>query len=206
MNNITSVLELLIAGSGHTGKEIASKIGLPNTTFHKIQSGSTVNPTIENVTKIADYFGISVDQLIGKAPLNNFFEQDLVCIPVISLKETPINSIGSLTIENYKHWQRMQINGDLKTHNLFAIKVTGGAMSPIFDEKTIAIIDCNQEIKNKSLVLAYIDSENDYVIRRVNIDGAYKLLKPFNPDFPLIHLSEKDKIVGVVVSARKDFV
>ena len=205
MNNINTILDLLITNSGLSGSEIARKINVSYTTLNSIQNGKTTNPTIENATKIADFFGISVDQLIGKAPMNNFFEKNLACIPLVNLHEINIDATETLTTDNYSSWQRIEVNDELKEHNLFAIKVSGDAMSPMFDEKTIAIIDKNLEIKNKSIVLAYLTCENDYVIRKLSIDGIHRILKPINNDFPIIHLKGEDKILGVVVSARKDF-
>ncbi len=205
MENITDILDLLITNSGLSTKSIAKKIGIAASTLNKIHNGATTNPTIENLLKIADYFNISLDQLVGKVPLNTIFENDLACIPIINLNDISIDKISSLTLQNYSHWHRIEISNSIKNHSLFAMKVTGDAMIPVFDENTVAVIDPNQKVNNKTLVLAYISHLNEFMIRKLSIDGAHKLLKPTNSDFPIIHMTDEDKILGVVITSRKDF-
>lgn len=49
---------------GLSQDKLAKKTGLSFHTIVKIEAGDTENPTIETVKKIANAFGVSVDQLI----------------------------------------------------------------------------------------------------------------------------------------------
>lgn len=40
--------------------------GLPPDTIRKYERGQVLNPTIESLTAIADYFDVSIDYLIGR--------------------------------------------------------------------------------------------------------------------------------------------
>ncbi len=47
-----------------TQKELAEKAGIDLFTLSKIETGTTPNPTIETMKRIADALGVSVDYLM----------------------------------------------------------------------------------------------------------------------------------------------
>lgn len=49
-----------------TQKELAEKAGIDLFTLSKIETGTTPNPTIETMKRIADTLGVSVDLLMKK--------------------------------------------------------------------------------------------------------------------------------------------
>jgi transcriptional regulator with XRE-family HTH domain len=54
-----------------TQTEIAQKTGIPQNTISWIEKGKGI-PNIEQCIKLADYYHISVDELIGHEIKNNF--------------------------------------------------------------------------------------------------------------------------------------
>lgn len=49
-----------------TQRELAEKAGIDLFTLSKIETGTTPNPTIETMKRIADTLGVSVDLLMKK--------------------------------------------------------------------------------------------------------------------------------------------
>ena len=49
-----------------TQDKLAKKADIPFSTLAKIEAGYTPNPSIETLIKIADAFGIGVDELLGR--------------------------------------------------------------------------------------------------------------------------------------------
>ena len=47
-------------------EEFAQKAGITYSTLIKIESGLNKNPTLETLTKIADAFGVKIDELAGR--------------------------------------------------------------------------------------------------------------------------------------------
>ncbi len=45
--------------------EVANKLGMPQTTFHYYEVGRN-EPNIETLIKIADFFNVSIDELVGR--------------------------------------------------------------------------------------------------------------------------------------------
>jgi len=49
-----------------TQEQLAQKAGITYSTLIKIESGANGNPTLETLSKIADVFEISLDELVGR--------------------------------------------------------------------------------------------------------------------------------------------
>jgi len=54
--------------AGLSQDQMARKAGIPYSTYLKIESGTTPNPSIQNVLNIAEALGISLDELVGRKP------------------------------------------------------------------------------------------------------------------------------------------
>ena len=52
--------------SGATQQEIARALKIDRTTYNKYENGAS-NPTPETLSRIADYFHVSVDYLLGRS-------------------------------------------------------------------------------------------------------------------------------------------
>jgi len=51
--------------------QLSKKANIPFSTLVKIEAGYTPNPSIKTLIKIADAFGITIDELIGRKKNNN---------------------------------------------------------------------------------------------------------------------------------------
>lgn len=52
-----------------TQQKLADKGGLSFNTITKIEQGASVDPTLKTLLKLADVFGISLDELVGRKGL-----------------------------------------------------------------------------------------------------------------------------------------
>lgn len=57
-------LEELIAERKLTISQLSKSIGIPSTTMYSWQNG--IQPTAEKLVKLADYFGVTIDYLVGR--------------------------------------------------------------------------------------------------------------------------------------------
>jgi len=67
--NVASVLRELLDRHGLSPTELHRRTGVPQSTLSRILSGKIVDPSDKHVSKIADYFGVSTEQLRGRAAL-----------------------------------------------------------------------------------------------------------------------------------------
>lgn len=59
-------LKLLRKDRGVTQKEIASSVGVSEVSYQRFEYG-TVRPSLETLIALADYFGVSLDYLVGRS-------------------------------------------------------------------------------------------------------------------------------------------
>lgn len=205
MNSLNNILELLITRSGLSENELARRMNITVATLNKIKTGVITNPTLQTLRCIAQHFGITIDQLLGNAPLDNFFSKNLYCIPFVDIENIADLDISNLNFTNHAQWKRIElIAEESKNHKLFATTIFGEAMLPLVDKETIVVIDKDEIPKNKSLVLVYIAHLDELLLRRMLVDGSFKILKPINSSFPEIRLSTADKILSVVIATIKE--
>lgn len=203
--SIRDILQELVNKAGISEAELARKIKIPTATFNKIKTGKIIDPRSSTLTTIANYFGISVDQLLGYAPITSGTQSSLSYVPVLPIDKVMETNIDELTYASHSGW--ISFNPDIKisSHRLIAIKVSGDAMLPFFDNETLAIIDCEQEGESRQYVLAYIKSSNEVILRQLLCDGNFRVLKSLNSSFNSINLTKEDIILGVVVHSIRSF-
>lgn len=205
MGNLSSILESLITTSGFSENELSRKMNITTATLNKIKTGVISNPTLQTLNNIAQYFGITIDQLTGKSPLDTYFVHNLHCIPFIESQNIIHTPLSKLDFSTHNAWKRIELDCNSRGHNLFATIVHGEAMAPLFDDKTTCIVDQDEPLKNNALVIVRINNHEEIIARRLLIDGYFKVLKPLNPSFPNLELTSQDTIIGTVIAVFRDF-
>lgn len=179
--------------------------GIAMPTIKRLQSDPTTNPTIATLQPIANFFGITITQLIG----NN----------------TP-TQLGYL--ENKAYWLEVpliewnQVTDWLIPENQIQIKTKTSIFVDVdVGKKPFALIvedDDWQTIFKGSLLI--VNSEltpvhKDYAIvskmgqstptlKQVVVHDGEMYLKPMNPSFQTIRFSEDHRFLGVLIQIRKD--
>lgn len=192
--------------------QLAKEINIPQQTLQRIVTGISPNPHVSTLKPIADYFKVSVEQLMGKEHLPASY----LPFPFILFKEDfqrKAREIPVLTwdqLEDFFHNNKTNnkkiiISIDLN-EKCFGLIMNDFSMDPYFSQGTLLIIDPIKNPKDRSFILVKAYDEKIYLFRQILIDGQYKYLKSLNPDlkkFKMKLLNEKDKILGVLVEARQ---
>ena len=63
---LSNRLKELRKKSGWSQQKLAEKAGVSYNTITKIEQGAATMPTIQTMIKIADAFGVSLDDLVGR--------------------------------------------------------------------------------------------------------------------------------------------
>jgi SOS-response transcriptional repressor LexA len=206
---ISNILNYLLKKAQLSEAELARKINVPRATINRLVSGRTPDPRASTLNAIAQYFNVSVDQLLGKHPLFLDNNQSLIAtqhasIPIIDLNESKNweEAIRCLQPDTYFDWVMVDPSIDA---GKFAIRVNGESMWPQFQTNTILIISPEKEAKNRDFVIAYIKKNNEMVFRQYIVEDRYKFLKAINNMFPTIQIEDSDKIIGVVIQTRNTY-
>lgn len=68
--SIVEKIRNLAAAQGESLASLERKLGLGNGTIARWETGS---PTLEKLSKVADFFGVSVDYLADRDPMNSLY-------------------------------------------------------------------------------------------------------------------------------------
>lgn len=206
---ISNVLTQLLYEGRISEAALGRKIKVPRATINRIVSGKTPDPRASTLNAIAEYFNVTIDQLLGKQPIfNKTSESSLLAtmrtsIPIIEW--TQANSwetiTSNLTPNSHPDWilSEPELEG-----GKFSLRVKGDSMWPLFQEKTLLIIDPAKEPKNRDYVIVHLHKDNEILFRQLTIEGKYKFIKSINEIFPTLQLDPFDKIIGVVIQTRSN--
>lgn len=181
--------------------DLARRVNLPQPTVHRIATGTCEHPHLSSLEPIANFFSISVDQLKGHEP-----------IPWLDR----VSKVPLLTWEDVLNWPANQ--DEIKNRELvltdagvgkggFALKIKDASMDPVFPKNTVLIADSDKKPKDRSFVIAKLANHPEAIFRQLLVDAGDHYLKPLSPDFnqyKMTQLNNNDKILSVVVQAKRD--
>ncbi len=202
-NKLSNVLVKLLENAGLTETKLSRLINLPGATINRITNGVITDPKLSTLTKIADFFNVTVDQLTGRSPIahNNVSN---ISVPLLNLPELQDirGNYSKLNPTNHVNWINFENEERLK--NLFALTVNGSAMAPYLDDGSIIIVDTSRTPKHRDFVVVHLGN-NNILIRSLFIDGNTQILQSIEETLPNIIVSENDHILGVIIHVKKNF-
>ena len=212
-NKLPKVMKQLMHVANITEAKLARALDMPQGTVNRLLLGFSEDPRIATVQPIADFFGVSMEQLIGKEPLylGKHLEQDTDEDGGFRYKTT---SLPILEWEHVQDWVNLQekllekIELDWITTERHVTEGSYALLSKpflntIIPANTPFVVDRHR--KGTHGQLAIILNENGVATaRRIYEDGDKRYLAPLCCHLPA-ETAEKHSIVGVVVEARLEF-
>ncbi|OGT43661.1 MAG: hypothetical protein A3F42_02220 [Gammaproteobacteria bacterium RIFCSPHIGHO2_12_FULL_37_34] len=179
--------------------------GIAIPTIKRLQSDPTANPTITTLLPVANFFGITINQLIGSEPL-------------------PPGIIGY--IEDKTHWLKVPLiewNQTINWHekekqsqpnsvvlvdidvgqNPFALKMEEDDSLSI-SKGSILIINTEIEPAHKDFAIVYKAEQHSSTLKQILIDEGKIYLKSMNAYFPPTLFDNSHRFLGVLIQIRKD--
>lgn len=203
---LISVIKSLMAEAGISEAELARKTNVPQATINRILLGITKDPRISTMLAISDIFDISINQLIGKEPINKHLTKNLryknsrSFIPIIDWHEI-IDFVSTHEIDTYVHSDWILVDKE-HTNGCFALKSTP-SMEPKFRQGSTIIVEPCNHLKDHQVVIISFNN-NEPTVRRIKKDGAEIFIQKLNPtckDIPTA-IKPSDKIIGVITETR----
>ena len=203
---LSSNVDHLMTERGVSNNRLGKELGISPEAIRSWRTGTKV-PTVDKLLKLADYFGVSLDSLMGK----HLDTEQTVDLPIIGA----INA-GTFTIENDNDWQ-----GEFHSVSLRALKgrpksecvllkVVGESMVPLVYPDEFVVVHRQPTAVNGNIVVAYDENEGGYTLKRfAQYKDEVKLI-PANDNFKEYIYSNPSwqqlKIWGVCLSAERSLV
>ncbi|WP_423063634.1 LexA family protein [Candidiatus Paracoxiella cheracis] len=192
-------LHHLMLENSITEAELARRTKIPQPTLHKILTGKTADPRVSTLQSLANYFGLTVDELFTGLEIAKRTQTNTQSIPIISWSDSiqGLSLLNKLSPSNWDEW----IVTESIAKNAFGLE-SKPSMEPRFPKKTILIIDPSTCSKDGDLVIVHYPNTEEATLRELSIDGPNQMLLPIKPNLPTDKLTDDFKILGVVVQSR----
>jgi len=191
----------LLKQKGKLRMDMANDLGLTSSTVFNWFSGVSY-PKIKNLEQIAEYFGVSITQLVGEGKQStnyttiNVFSRIANGVALSSMDYV----VGSEEISS-----RLAKNG-----SYFALKVKGDAMSPIINNGDVVIVLEQRTAEHGNVVVVSIGNDDAIIRKIIHTEFGITLIAS-NTDIEPLFFTDKEiqaipvKIYGKVVESRRKF-
>lgn len=177
-------LEALVNSRHTTYEAVATVAGISKAAISQWKSGATKNANRGALSRIADYYQITIDDLISEghglhAKLNGGGLSGL-SVNGCESGMAPVHSLGAVHAGDFDgQWE---LDGEamlprelLDRHpRCFALEVNGDCMDRVFTDRDHIFIDPDMEPRDGSIVVMSVDG--DAVVRRIRMGNSSALL------------------------------
>jgi SOS-response transcriptional repressor LexA len=206
---LSSTLKKLLFDRNLKPVDLARELNMPPPTIHRLITGKSTRPYQSSLKPIADFFSITIEELLGEKSLasitqttkNQIIESNLRTIPILKWDK----SLESAYIDPAN--KRIIVSNDIN-EKAFGLIMADFSMEPLFQLGSILIFDPQLIPHDRSYILAKLTDTNSYLFRQLLIDADHQYLKPLNPDlsnFKMKLLENNDKVLACLVESRFNF-
>ena len=183
--------------SGLTQVQFAQKFNISKGTIAMWETGKRT-PDADTMIKIADFFGVTMDVLLGLNPNRYEDVSNGIKIPVLGKVQAGIPVTAVQDILDYE-----EITTELaETGEFFALKIRGESMEPRMLDGDIVIVRQQPDVDSGDIAVVLVDGENATVKKIVKQKSGISLVA-FNPAFePIYYSNEEIEDLPVVVLGK----
>jgi len=197
---------------GLTTTELGKIIGCSNPTITNYELGNR-KPDPETLKKLADFFNVSVDYLLGREEFtkaSNIYDAGRILVfEEIGTVRAGFNGI----VDEIPTGKKIEIPASMisggNKNDYFILRVKGDSMYPrLLDGDTILCKRCDS-VDNGSLAVVLYNGDEATVKKVHYVSGQNWLeLIPINPEYPTKRISGADleqcRVLGLVVKLIRD--
>ena len=198
-------LKQIRQAKGVSQRQAAHDLGLSQVVYGRYENGSR-QPPYAVLLAIADYFGVTTDDILGRSPDVTINNPRWVHIPVLG--RVPAG-IPFEAIEDVLDWEEIPAE-QAKRGEYFALKVKGDSMEPRIYDGDVLIVRKQSTAESGNVVIALVNGDDATVKRFKRLEHGIMLL-PNNPAYEPMVFTDEDvlklpvEIIGVVVECRQKY-
>lgn len=186
--------------TGLSVAELGRRVGVSRASAHQWETGQTKGLKPANLAAVADALGVSIRWLAtGEGAMHQVAEST----PPGYLNTTPAEIKHAVPLISWVQagaWHEAIDNlppGEGEElvptdryvgPHAYALRISGDSMEPKFPEGSKIIVDPDQEVTHRAYVIAKLDGQ-DVTFKQYMEDGSRKYLKPLNPSYPTLDIT-----------------
>ena len=206
MPDFCTVFKNLRKDNNLTQAELAKKLGVAPSTVGMYERGQR-EPDFETLEKIANYFSVNMNTLLGKENETDIASGSLgIKIPVLGKVAA---GIPITAVENILDYE--EISSEMASSGEYvALKIQGSSMEPRMYEGDVVIVRVQSSVEHGEVAVVMVDG-SEATVKKVQLLSNGILLQPFNPTYEPIFYSNEEieklpvRIFGKVVECRQKY-
>lgn len=188
-----------------TQVEFAKQFHISKGTIAMWETGKR-QPDYESLIKLADYFNVSLDYLLGREPTLApiaYTTPDIIRIPVLG--RIPAG-VPMEAIEDVLDYEEAPADWSIGGREFFALQVKGDSMNPTYRDGDVVIFKAQPTCENGQDCAVMVNGD-DATFKRVYRSERGVVLQPLNPAYEPLSFSPAEsaniRILGVVWELRR---
>lgn len=156
----------------------------------------------EKILKLAEYFGVSTDYLLGKTDIKNAVVS-VTKIPILGTVKAGYDWLAEENIVDY-----ITVRENIPNINeYYALKITGDSMLPLLSDGDLVIVHAQDDVESGQTAVILINGEEATVKKVIKTNEGIEL-HAMNPYYPIKRFTFEDmknipvKIIGRVKEAK----
>ena len=190
---------------GLSDAEVARRAGIEQRTYANYALGKRF-PKPQQLAEIAKVLGITPNDILGFTP-NVEPGPDVHYLPLISWVQA--GEWTEIADHQPGDYEALIPVTRRYSNRAFALRIAGDSMQApdgdSFPEGSIISVEPLQEARNGSYVVVRNGHSEEATFKQLIIDGSRRYLKPLNPRYPIIEITEEIIICGVVRQLVMEF-
>lgn len=194
---------------GLTMKELGMEIGVAESTVSQYETGKR-QPDYETLLKLSEYFGVSVDYLLGRESVTDSppapSRPGSKWIPVLGkvAAGTPIEAV-----EDILDYEEIDAH-TASSGEHFALQIKGQSMEPRIKDGDVVIVRKQDDCDSGDVAVVLVNGD-EATVKRIKKEPAGIMLIPSNPSYePKFYSNDQIaslpvRIIGKVIELRAKF-
>lgn len=204
----------LCSSKNTSASAVAKELGLSNSTTTKWKKGSTPSGTV--LKKVADYFGVSVDSLLGdgspavnKKPPEIISNADIISdgknIYMIPLFENVSAGFGAVADDHIIGYIPMYFTSQAEADESIFITVRGDSMYPKIENGDSVLVHKQSIVDSGTIAVVLLDEE-DALVKRIVYGDEWIELQSINPMYPPMRFEGAEMLRIQILGAVKKII
>lgn len=186
----------------------AAEMGFPSASVVKWKKGTI--PRGSTLQKIADYFGVTVSDLLGDIPSHSKLhreEGEKIAVLASVGAGIPLDAIVTFDQDDPDAWEEIS-KTDAADAQYFALRIRGNSMEPLIRYGEIVIVRRQDEYNDGDIVIALVNGSEGVCKLLEYRDNGGLCLRSLNPEYPPMIFSREQienlpvRIMGRCVERR----
>ena len=202
-SKLSENLRALLEEKHFSEAQLAKELNIGTATINRIINSRDSQPNLGSLIPIAEYFNVTIDQLLGNKPLYNYdgkilYEKDtLALVPIFDLTYDNVHSIKNvkknISPTDWGRWITININSK---NSLVAFLLNEDDYQPSLQKNSLQVVELTQNYQSGDMLLIEFKNSQLMVFKKCFIEGdRIWLINLFKYELPNEAFNEEKHII-----------